>query len=32
MVVPILQWLRFALIDPGVPRKPSLGALYHKLS
>lgn len=30
MVVLILPWLGFALIYPGVPRKPSLGAPYLK--
>ena len=30
MVVPILPWFGFALIYPGVPKKPSLGALYLK--
>ena len=28
MVVSILPWFGFALIYPGVPKKPSLGALY----
>ena len=30
VAVPILPWLGFALIYPGILRKPSLGALYLK--